>query len=187
MSRSTDSYITRHEPASLGTDRPDEAAVIRRSGWFSYDRRATTKESDLTFSADELDPLPELDNPDAATSIGRTIVIKGDIVADEHLIIEGRVEGRITLPEHGLSVGKHGCVNSEVLAQTITVLGQATGKLTATERVELLKNGRVEGRIVTETLIVDEGALFNGTVDPTLTDTVVAVSRHRLKRSAGRD
>ena len=141
----------------------------------------------MAFSTDELVPLPDLDVPEGVTSIGRTIVIKGDVVADEHLIIEGRVEGRLTLPEHGLAIGKHGRVSSEVLARTITVLGQADGKLTATERVELLESGRVQGRIVTGTLIIDEGALFNGTVDPTLTDTVVAVSRHRLKRSAVRD
>ena len=74
-----------------------------------------------------------------------------------------------------------------MLARTITVLGQADGKLTATERVELLKSGRVTGRIVTASLIIDEGAVFNGVVDPTLADTVMAVSRHRLKRQKDED
>ncbi len=136
----------------------------------------------MAFSPDELVPVPDLDVPEGVTSIGRTIVIKGDVRADEHLIVEGTIEGRIVVPEHGLAIGKHGRVNSEILAKTITVLGQADGKLTATERVELLKSGRVRGRIVTTTLIMDEGAIFNGVVDPTLTDTVMAVARHRLKQ-----
>ena len=141
----------------------------------------------LTIPADDLIPLPDLDVPEGITSIGRTISVRGEVRSGEHLIIEGRVEGRVMVPDHGLAIGKYGNVSSDVMARTVTVLGTVKGKLSATERVELLKNGRVEGRIVTETLIVDEGALFNGTVDPTLTDTVVAVSRHRLKRSAGRD
>ena len=114
----------------------------------------------MAFSADELVPLPDLDVPEGVTSIGRTIVIKGDVQADEHLIVEGQVEGRLMVPEHGLAIGKHGRVSSEMLARTITVLGQADGKLTATERVELLKSGRVSGRIVTASLIIDEGRRF---------------------------
>lgn len=141
----------------------------------------------MAFSADELVPLPDLDVPEGVTSIGRTIVIKGDVQADEHLIVEGQVEGRLMVPEHGLAIGKHGRVSPEMLARTITVLGQADGKLTATERVELLKSGRVSGRIVTASLIIDEGAVFNGVVDPTLADTVMAVSRHRLKRQRDED
>ncbi len=136
----------------------------------------------MAFSPDERVPVPDLDVPEGVTSIGRTIVIKGDVRADEHLIVEGTIEGRIVVPEHGLAIGKHGRVDSEILAKTITVLGQADGKLTATERVELLESGRVRGRIVTTTLIMDEGAIFNGVVDPTLTDTVMAVARHRLKQ-----
>ena len=134
----------------------------------------------MAFTADELVPLPDLDVPGGVTSIGQTIVIKGDVRADEHLIVEGQVEGRLMVPEHGR-------VSSEMLARTITVLGQADGKLTATERVELLKSGRVSGRIVTASLIIDEGAVFNGVVDPTLADTVMAVSRHRLKRQRDED
>ena len=78
-------------------------------------------------------------------------------------------------------------MTSEILARTITVLGQVDGKLTATERVELLKSGRVQGRIVAATLIIDEGAHFNGVVDPTLTETVMAVGRYRLRQQGDED
>lgn len=108
--------------------------------------------------------------------------MRGDVQSSEHLIIEGRVEGRVMVPDHGLAIGKYGHVSSEIVARTVTVLGTVTGRLTATERVELLPSGRVEGRIVTASLIIDEGAYFKGVVDPTLRDTVLAVSRHRFKQ-----
>lgn len=136
----------------------------------------------MAIPADELVPVPDLDVPEGVTSIGRTISVRGEVRSGEHLIIEGRVEGRVMVPDHGLAIGKYGNVSSEILARTVTVLGKVKGKLTATERVELLPSGEVEGRIVTASLIIDEGAYFKGVVDPTLRDTVLAVSRHRLKQ-----
>ena len=137
----------------------------------------------MPIASEDLIPVPDLDVPEGVTSVGRTLVVRGEIRSDEHLIIEGRVEGRIMAPEHGVAVGRHGTVSSEIIARTITVLGTVTGKLTATERIELMPSGKVEGRLVTSTLIIDEGAFFKGVVDPTLADTVLAVSRHRLKQS----
>ena len=83
------------------------------------------------------------------------------------------------VPDHGLAIGKYGNVSSDVMARTVTVLGTVKGKLSATERVELLPSGKVEGRIVTASLIMDEGCYFKGVVDPTLRDTVLAVTSTR--------
>ena len=138
----------------------------------------------MPIASEDLIPVPDLDVPEGVTSVGRTLVVRGEIRSDEHLIIEGRVEGRILAPEHGVAIGRHGTVSSEVMARTITVLGTVNGKLTATERIELMPSGKVEGRLVTPTLIIDEGAFFKGTVDPALADTVLAVSRHRLKQNS---
>lgn len=115
------------------------------------------------------------------TSIGQTIVIKGDVQAGEHLVVEGRIEGRITVADHGLAVGKGGRIDAEVVARTITVRGHADGQLTGSEYVEVLASGRVRGRIVTSTLVIDDGAYFTGSVDPSLSQTVMAVTRHRLR------
>jgi cytoskeletal protein CcmA (bactofilin family) len=138
----------------------------------------------VPIASEDLIPVPDLDVPEGVTSVGRTLVVRGEIRSDEHLIIEGRVEGRILAPDHGVAIGRHGNVSSEIMARTITVLGTVNGKLTATERIELMPSGRVEGRLVTSTLIIDEGAFFKGTVDPTLADTVLAVGRHRLKQNS---
>ena len=148
------------------------------------DRGQNQHDPDLAQAITDLVPLPDLDTPDGITSIGRTIVVKGEVRSGEHLIIEGRVEGRVAVPEHGLAVGRHGVVGPEVFARTITIRGTATGNLTAIERLEILETGNVEGRLVAPRIAIDEGATFNGVADPKLTDTAIAVGRHRLTQPA---
>ena len=131
---------------------------------------------------DDFLPVPDFDVPDGVTSLGRTISIKGDLTAGEHLIIEGRFEGQLAVPEHGLAVGQHAEVTAEILARTITILGHANGSLTAAEKVEIRQSGSVEGRIVAQTVAIEEGAHFKGSIDPTRTDAALAVGRHRLKQ-----
>jgi cytoskeletal protein CcmA (bactofilin family) len=134
--------------------------------------------------ADDLTLRAELDAPDGITSIGRTIVLKGEVRATEHLIIEGRVDGQVTAPNHGVAIGQQSSVSADILARTITVRGCVKGNLTATERVEILATGRVEGRVVAPQIAIDEGAYFKGGVDPKLTATATAVGLHRLKQRA---
>ena len=125
---------------------------------------------------------PDLGTPGNLTGIGQTVVVTGEISAAEPIIVEGRVEGRVTVPDHGVSIGQHGTVTADVVARTITVRGTITGNLTATERLEILATGRVEGRLVAPRLAIEEGASFTGTVDPKKIDAAVAVGRHRLKQ-----
>ena len=112
------------------------------------ERAQDQHDPDLALAIADLVPLSDLDVPDGITSIGRTILIKGEIRSGEHLIIEGRVEGQVAVPDHGVAVGRHGVVGPEVFARTITVRGTATGNLTAIETLEILETGNVEGRLV---------------------------------------
>ena len=130
---------------------------------------------------------PELETPTELTGIGHSVVVTGDVSADEPIIVEGRIDGRVTVPDHGVSIGEHGTVTSDVVARTITVRGTASGKLTATERLEILATGRVQGRLVTPLLTIEEGAVVNATVDPKKIDAAVAVGRHRLKQHTNPD
>ena len=136
----------------------------------------------VTPDDDDFLPVPDLDVPEGVTSLGRTISIKGDLTAGEHLIIEGRFEGKLAVPEHGLAVGQHAAVTAEVLARTITVLGHANGSFTAAEKMEIRESGFVEGRIVAQTVAIEDGAHFKGSIDPTRTEAALAVGRHRLKQ-----
>ncbi|MBI2370072.1 MAG: polymer-forming cytoskeletal protein [Deltaproteobacteria bacterium] len=91
--------------------------------------------------------------------------MKGEVSGEEDLLIEGAVEGKITLNEHSLWIGKKGRIQGEVQARTITILGQVTGPLTATERVEIRASATVVGDIVTQRIVIEEGARFKGSVD----------------------
>ena len=97
-------------------------------------------------------------------NIGKSISIKGDVVGDEDTVIEGRVEGRVELKNHHLTVGPNGDVTGEIGAKQITIVGKVTGNVSATERVEISDTGRLNGDITSPRLLVQEGAQLNGNI-----------------------
>lgn len=116
------------------------------------------------------------------TRFGRTVSIKGEVTASEHLIIEGRFDGQVTVLEHGVAISHDATVTADIVARTVTVLGHATGTFSASELVEIRPSGSVEGRIASPAVAIDEGAYFKGSVDPHRAEAALAVSRHRLQR-----
>jgi len=100
-----------------------------------------------------------------SVSIGKSIVIKGDVSGCEDLTIEGQVEGRIQLRDHVLTVGPSAHVHAHVVAKSIVVVGQVTGNLTAYEKVDIRENGSVEGDVVAPRVAIADGAKFRGSID----------------------
>jgi len=98
-------------------------------------------------------------------NIGKSISIKGDVVGDEDTVIEGRVEGRVELKNHHLTIGPNGDVQGEISAKQVTIVGRVAGNVVATERLELCDSGRVEGDLNTPRLLVPEGARLNGKIN----------------------
>jgi cytoskeletal protein CcmA (bactofilin family) len=98
-------------------------------------------------------------------SIGKSIVIKGEVSGSEDLTIEGQVEGKIELRDHVLSVGESGRVQAHIVAKAIVVHGQVIGNLTAAEKIEIRENGAVEGDIVAPRVAIADGAKFRGSID----------------------
>ena len=97
-------------------------------------------------------------------NIGKSISIKGDVEGGEDTVIEGRVEGRVSLKSHHLTIGQNGDVQGEVTASQVTVVGKVVGNILATERIEIRDSGRVEGDLITPRLTVAEGAQINGAI-----------------------
>ena len=97
-------------------------------------------------------------------NIGKSISIKGDVEGGEDTVIEGRVEGRVTLKSHHLTIGPNGDVQGEISASQVTVVGKVSGNIVASERIEVRDSGRVEGDLVAPRLSVAEGALINGAI-----------------------
>src|ERR1019366_10635008 len=83
----------------------------------------------------------------------------------EDLTIEGPVEGTIQLREHVLTIGPNGKIKAQVFAKWVIVLGEVTGNVTATDKVDIRDNGSVDGDIVAPRVAIAEGAHFRGTVD----------------------
>ncbi len=98
-------------------------------------------------------------------NIGKSVVIKGELNGSEDLTIEGHVEGTIQLREHVLTIGPNGRIKAQVFAKSVIVLGEVTGNVTASDKVDIRDNGSVDGDIVAPRVAIAEGAHFRGSVD----------------------
>ena len=98
-------------------------------------------------------------------NIGKSVVIKGDLTASEDLTIEGNVEGKIELRNNILTIGANGKIKAQVLAKAVVVLGEVTGNVTATERVDIRDNGSVDGDLSAPRIAIADGAHFRGSID----------------------
>src|SRR3954463_4615509 len=105
-----------------------------------------------------------LNSADQAT-IGKSLVIKGEVTGSESLYIDGRVEGSITLPGNRVTVGRNGVVNANINAREIVVLGKVRGNLSASDRVDIRTEGSLTGDVVAQRISIEDGAFFKGGID----------------------
>ena len=98
-------------------------------------------------------------------NLGKSVVIKGELNGSEDLTIEGRVEGKIELRQHVLTIGPNGTVDAEVFAKAVVVMGEVTGNITAAEKINIRENGSVDGDISAPRVAIVEGAQFRGSID----------------------
>jgi cytoskeletal protein CcmA (bactofilin family) len=100
-----------------------------------------------------------------AVNIGKSVVIKGELNGSEDLTIEGQVEGKIELRQNVLTIGANGRIKAQVFAKAVIILGEVTGNVTATEKVDIRDNGSVDGDIAAPRVAIAEGAHFRGSID----------------------
>ncbi len=101
---------------------------------------------------------------DGTTIIGESILISGSLNGDEDLTVRGRVEGTLTLTKT-LVVEPTGIVKAEVQVKNCIIAGVVVGNVTATESVEITKEGRMVGDIAAPRVIIVDGASFRGRID----------------------
>ena len=102
----------------------------------------------------------------AGTSeIGKTIVIRGELIAEEDVVVAGRIEGTVKMQGHRLSVSEGALVNAEVHVRELVVSGQVVGSITAVERLELQATADVQGDVTTPALRMVEGATLTGDIE----------------------
>ena len=98
-------------------------------------------------------------------NIGKSVVIKGELNGSEDLTIEGHVEGTIQLRDHVLTIGPNGRIKAQVFAKAVIILGQVTGNVTASDKVDIRDKGSVDGDVVAPRVAIAEGAHFRGSID----------------------
>lgn len=100
-------------------------------------------------------------------TIGVDLCIKGDVSANEDLLVDGVVEGLLRLGDGVLTVGAKGRVLGDVVAREVLVFGEVQGNLTARDRIEIKNQGWVLGDLATARIIIEEGANFRGSMEIT--------------------
>lgn len=98
-------------------------------------------------------------------NIGKSVVIKGELNGSEDLTIEGQVEGKIELRQNVLTIGANGKIKAQVFAKSVIILGEVTGNVSASDKVDIRDNGSVDGDIAAPRVAIAEGAHFRGSID----------------------
>jgi cytoskeletal protein CcmA (bactofilin family) len=107
-------------------------------------------------------PVKTVTAPVDQATIGRTLVIKGEISGSEALYIDGRIEGKITMPDSRVTIGRNGQVDASIQARELVVMGKVTGNIDCSDRVDIRAEGSVHGDISTVRISVEDGAALKG-------------------------
>jgi cytoskeletal protein CcmA (bactofilin family) len=110
-------------------------------------------------------PRPVAASTADQATIGKSLVIKGEVTGSESLYIDGRVEGSINLSGNRVTVGRNGVVAANITAREIVVLGKVRGNLTASDRVDIRSDGSLTGDVVAARISIEDGAFFKGGID----------------------
>jgi cytoskeletal protein CcmA (bactofilin family) len=107
----------------------------------------------------------DVDGGEPRSVIGRTLSIRGEVLASSTLVVEGRVEGRVTAQGQELIVGESGALEAELSARQVTVRGRVTGNITASEKIEIAPTGTVVGDICAPRVTLSDGSTFTGSIN----------------------
>ena len=99
------------------------------------------------------------------TRIGHSFVISGELECAEDLLVDGRINGHLVVRDAQLTITPTGAVDAQIHGKRVLVEGQVKGAITATERIELASKSRVEGSLSADTVVMWDGARFDGGID----------------------
>jgi len=110
-------------------------------------------------------PRSAVINSAEQATIGKSLVIKGEVSGSESLYIDGRMEGSINLAGNRVTVGRNGVVAANINAREIVVLGKVRGTMVASDRVDIRSEGSLTGDVVAQRISIEDGAFFKGGID----------------------
>lgn len=108
---------------------------------------------------------PDIPRSGGTATLGKSVMVKGQIFSREDLTIDGEVEGTVELHENRLTIGPNGKVNASIKAREIIVLGAINGNVEAADKIDIRKEARLVGDIKTARIVIEDGAFFKGSID----------------------
>jgi cytoskeletal protein CcmA (bactofilin family) len=139
------------EPKNLNTNQPPKFAPA-------------TREEINVMSTDAMRPLGGATSG-ATARLGASLHVKGEISGNEDLLVDGSVEGLIQLDDRKLTVGATAKVTADIIAREVVVFGVVKGNLRAKDRIEIKKDGSVNGDLTTARIMIEDGAYFKGSIE----------------------
>jgi cytoskeletal protein CcmA (bactofilin family) len=104
-------------------------------------------------------------NATESLTIRKSMRIKGEVIGSESLVIEGKVEGIIRVPNCRVTVGQHAEVFADIAAREVIVFGRVLGNVDASDRVDLRSEASLTGLVTTKRIQITEGAYFHGALN----------------------
>jgi cytoskeletal protein CcmA (bactofilin family) len=108
-------------------------------------------------------------------------VIKGELSGSEALYIDGRVEGKISLPDNRVTIGRNGSVQANITAREVVVMGKVSGNIECSDRVDIRSEGSVTGDVSTIRISVEDGAILKGGIEVRSSDRKQNQSQSQAK------
>ena len=102
--------------------------------------------------------------PVEQATIGRSLVIKGEVSGAESLYIDGRIEGSISLADNRVTIGRNGSVAANISAREVVIMGKVHGNIQCTDRLDIRSEGTLTGDVITQRISVEDGAVLKGSV-----------------------
>ena len=97
-------------------------------------------------------------------TIGRSLVIKGEVSGSEALFVDGKIEGTINLTDNRVTIGRNGTVAANITAREVVIMGKVTGNIECSDRLDIRSEGTLTGDVVTQRISVEDGAVLKGSV-----------------------
>jgi cytoskeletal protein CcmA (bactofilin family) len=117
--------------------------------------------------------------PARASVLGPTLRFKGELSAQEDLVVQGSVEGSITHTQ-SLTIGSEGSMKGDIRARLIVIDGKVEGDLYATEAVNIRATAKVKGNVFAPRVAISDGAFFQGRID--MQPSGAAVQEHSARQ-----
>jgi cytoskeletal protein CcmA (bactofilin family) len=141
-----------------GAGKPRKVASMLQSADNSFSLKSSSPASNPNSS----NPVKTVSSPVEQATIGRSLVIKGEISGSESLYVDGRIEGKISLPDNRVTVGRNGSVQANITAREIVIMGKVNGNIECGDRLDIRSEGSVTGDVSTIRISVEDGAVLKG-------------------------